>query len=172
MPYENNECTLYNPIYEKINMSPLKKVKRYVKRDTYNKYTFIDISGVERQCFKKYITLVDYVKFLIGKYEPDNMNVLPTIDKKIDSSYNEYIHSIHNYAYVDGFFYYLTSKLKEVGFVHGIDFYDSYICLTKNCNINISDDFEYLCDSNFFNEHLNKLFTFKDHSFNAMFQKK
>jgi hypothetical protein len=100
------------------------------------------------------------------------MNVLPTLDKSIDSSYNQYIHSIHNYAYVDGFFYYLTSKLKEVGFVHGIDFYDSYICLTKDCNINISDDFEYLCDSNFFNDNLNKLFKFKDASFNSMFQKK
>jgi len=172
MPYENNELTLYNPIYEQINMKPEKKVHTYVKRNTYNRYTFIDVSGVEKECFKKYITLVDYVKFLIGKYKPENMNVLPSIDKPMDSSYNQYIHSIHNYAYVDGFFYYLTSKLKEVGFVHGIDFYDSYICLTKNCNINISDDFEFLCDSNFFNENLNKLFKFKDASFNSMFQKK
>ena len=172
MPYENNEVTLYNPIYETTCMTPPKKVAKYVSRNTYNRYTFVDASGVERECFKKYITLVDYVKFLIGKYEPKNMVELPSAKKQIDNSYNQYIHSIHNYAYVDGFFYYLTSKLKEVGFVHGIDFYDSYICLTKNCNINISDDFEYLCDSSFFNENLNKLFKFKDASFNSMFQKK
>jgi len=172
MPYEKNEITLYNPIYETLNLTPKKKVDKYVSRNSYNKYTFVDISGVERECFKKYITLVDYVKFLIGKYEPENMKSLPSKDKNTDSSYNEYIHSIHNYAYVDGFFYYLTSKLKDVGFVHGIDFYDSYVCLTKDCNINISDDFEYLCDSSFFNDNLNKLFRFKDPSFNSMFQRK
>ena len=172
MPYDENEITLYNPIYETLNITPKKKVNKYLSRNSYNKYTFVDISGVERECFKKYITLVDYVKFLIGKYEPDNMKLLPSKEKNADSSYNEYIHSIHNYAYVDGFFYYLTSKLKDVGFVHGIDFYDSYVCLTKECNINISDDFEYLCDSSFFNENLNKLFRFKDPSFNSMFQRK
>jgi hypothetical protein len=172
MPYDENEITLYNPIYETLNVTPKKKVDKYVSRNSYNKYTFVDISGVERECFKKYITLVDYVKFLIGKYEPENMKSLPSKEKIADSSYNEYIHSIHNYAYVDGFFYYLTSKLKDVGFVHGIDFYDSYVCLTKDCNINISDDFEYLCDSSFFNDNLNKLFKFKDPSFNTMFQRK
>ena len=30
MPYEENEFTLYNPIYEKINISPQKKVKEYL----------------------------------------------------------------------------------------------------------------------------------------------
>jgi len=172
MPYEKDEFTLYNPIYETIKVTPKKKVKEYLSRNSYNKYTFVDVSGVKRECFKKYITLVDYVKFLIGKYQPEHMQSLPSLNHKLDSSYNEYIHSIHNYAYVDGFFYYLTSKLKDVGFVHGIDFYDSYICLTKDCNINISDDFEFLCDSNFFNDNLNKLFRFKDPIFNTMFQKK
>ena len=172
MPYEKDEITLYNPIYEAICVNPIKKVKEYISRNSYNKYTFVDISGVKRECFKKYITLVDYVKFLIGKYKPEHMTTLPASNHVVDSSYNEYIHSIHNYAYVDGFFYYLTSKLKDAGFVHGIDFYDSYICLTKECNINISDDFEYLCDSGFFNDNLNKLFRFKDPSFNTMFQKK
>jgi len=173
MPYDENEITQYNPIYETLNINIKKKVGEYLSRNSYNKYTFVDISGVQRECFKKYITLVDYVKFLIGKYKPDQMKSLPAPNTDTsDSSYNEYIHSIHNYAYVDGFFYYLTSLLKDAGFVHGIDFYDSYVCLTKNCNINISDDFEYLCDSSFFNENLNKLFRFKDPSFNSMFQKK
>ena len=85
MPYENNEVTLYNPIYETTQMIPAKKVAKYVSRNTYNRYTFLDASGVERECFKKYITLVDYVKFLIGKYEPKNMVELPSEKKQIDN---------------------------------------------------------------------------------------
>ena len=63
MPYDENEITLYNPIYETLNVTPKKKVDKYVSRNSYNKYTFVDISGVERECFKKYITLVDMLNF-------------------------------------------------------------------------------------------------------------
>ena len=171
MPYTNNEVTSYSPLYEVLNIYPEKRVDTYESRVTYNKYSFTDLSGNKRECYKKYITLVDYVKFLIGKYKSEDMNQLPSLEKKKDSEFKLYIHDIHNYAYVDGFFYYLTSKLKDSGFVHGIEFYDSYICVSNDCHINIADDFEYLCDSNFFNEKLNHLFHFKDPNFGSMFKK-
>ena len=171
MPYENSEITNYSPLYDSLKIYPEKKVTQYESRISYNKYSFIDISGIKRECFKKYITLVDYVKFLIGKYKSEDINQLPCLEQNKENDFQKYIHDINNYAYVDGFFYYLTSKLKQSGFVHGIEFYDSYICVSKNCQINIADDFEYLCDSNFFNEKLNNLFHFKDHNFGSMFQK-
>ena len=94
------------------------------------------------------------------------------IEKNSDTLFEEYIHSYHNYAYVDGFFYYLSSILLQNGFVHGLDFYDSYICISKECEIDILDDFEYLCDSNFFSENLNKQFYFKDNNLADFFNKK
>ena len=58
----------------------------------------------------------------------------------------------------------------EYDFVHGIKCYDSFICNKENCRINIADDFEYLCDSNFFNDNMNKLFVFEDQNINTIFQ--
>jgi hypothetical protein len=199
MPYENDEYTKYNPLHKELGISLTTNVK-YEKRLTYNKYEIIDKNGVKKECFKKFITLVDYVKFLIGKYKNDNIQLLPsdetvetpivpnnatdtesetsitdiavTDTKQNPSLFKEYINSYHNYAYVDGFFYYLSSTLLEKGFVHGLDFYDSYVCITKQCEIDIVDDFEYLCDSNYFSEKLNNQFYFKDENLGDLFNKK
>ena len=174
MPFDQSDITTYNPLQNKLAIQPEKKVKEYLERLTYNKFSFIDVNGVTRTCFKKFITLVDYVKYLIGKYKPEEIEQLPSSTDNDNSNSNlfkEYINSEHNYAYVDGLFYYLTSKLLKEGFVHGLEFYDNYVCLTKNCEINIADDFEYLSDSTFFNEKMNKLFHFKDESFGSMFNK-
>ena len=173
MPFDENDITHYNPLQSTLNISPEKKVKEYTERLSYNKFVFVDTNGITRTCFKKFITLVDYVKYLIGKYKPEEMNNLPAIENSNnkDTQFQEYINSQHNYAYVDGFFYFLTSKLLNAGFVHGLEFYDNYVCLTKNCELNIADDFEYLSDSDFFNEHINKLFHFKDDTFGNMFKK-
>ena len=173
MPFDENDITHYNPLQSTLNISPEKKVKEYTERLSYNKFVFVDTNGITRTCFKKFITLVDYVKYLIGKYKPEEMDNLPAIENSNnkDTQFQEYINSQHNYAYVDGFFYFLTSKLLNAGFVHGLEFYDNYVCLTKNCELNIADDFEYLSDSDFFNEHINKLFHFKDDTFGNMFKK-
>jgi hypothetical protein len=180
MPYENNEYTKYNPLHKELGITLTTNVT-YEKRLTYNKYEIIDKNGVKKECFKKFITLVDYVKFLIGKYKNDNIHILPgtneestesTVSNESKSLFQEYINSYHNYAYVDGFFYYLSSTLLEKGFIHGLDFYDSYVCISKECEIDIVDDFEYLCDSNFFSEKLNNQFYFKDENLGDFFNKK
>ena len=66
MPYENEEYTKYNPLHEELGITLTTNIK-YEKKITYNKYEIIDKNGVKKECFKKFITLVDYVKFLIGK---------------------------------------------------------------------------------------------------------
>uniref|UniRef100_A0A6C0EUS0 Protein kinase domain-containing protein n=1 Tax=viral metagenome TaxID=1070528 RepID=A0A6C0EUS0_9ZZZZ len=174
MPYENEEYTKYNPLHEELGITLTSRVATYENRISYNKYEIIDTSGNKNECFKKYITLVDYVKFLIGKYKSDDVYLLPNKDKNNDTKtlFEEYINSHHNYAYVDAFFYYLTSNLLDKGFAHGLKFYDSYLCMSKDCEIDIVDDFEYLCDSNYFNEKLNNLFHFKDDNLGDFFNKK
>ena len=162
MNFEEESCTSYNPIYEYTNIQPEKKIKEYVKQNSYNEFEIIDNSENKNLVFKKFISLVDFVKFLIGKYKSEQLNLLPSKDLEDNGSlYRKYIQSHNNYAYVDAFFYNLTNSLKSKGFVHGINVYDNYLCIKKNVEINIAEDFEYVVDSNYFNEKLNKLFYFK-----------
>jgi hypothetical protein len=156
------EKTTYNPIYAYLGITPQFTIQEYVEKKTYNEYAIRDKSNQVVTCFKKYITLVDYVKYLIGKYKNDDLTILPSADLTPVGPFQEAIQSCHNYAYVDSFFYYVTNQLHELGFTHGIRVYDSYICIQKNVEINVADDFEYICDSNYFNEKLNTLFKFKD----------
>lgn len=156
------EKTTYNPIYSYLGISPQFSIQEYIEKKTYNEYEIRDKSGQIVSCFKKYITLVDYVKYLIGKYKGDDLAILPSTDLNPVGLFQEAIQSCHNYAYVDSFFYYVTDQLHKKGFTHGIRVYDSYICIQKDIEINVADDFEYICDSNYFNEKLNTLFHFKD----------
>jgi hypothetical protein len=172
MNFEEDKYTTYNPIYEYTHIYPETNVKEYIKQISYNEYEFIDNSGNIKNGFKKFISLVDFVKFLIGKYKSEQLSILPSSDLEENGNlYRKYIKSHNNYAYVDAFFYNLTSSLKKKGFVHGIDVYDNYLCIKKNVEINIAEDFEYVVDSNYFNEKLNKLFYFKDESISSMFRK-
>ena len=68
--------------------------------------------------------------------------------------YNHYkILDSNNSAYVDGFFSYLSSQLLNThGFIHGIDFYGSYLAIQNEFTINIIDDYEYLMKNDFFKE--------------------
>ena len=158
------EKTTYSPVFSYLGITPKFSLEEYIEKKTYNEYEFRDASGNVKTCFKKYIMLVDYVKFLIGKYKNDTLAILPSNDLVATNLFQETVKSCHNYAYVDSFFYYLTNLLNQKGFVHGIQVYDSYVCIQKNIEINVADDFEYICDSNYFNDKLNTLFHFKDES--------
>ena len=51
----------------------------------------------------------------------------------------------NNSAYVDSFFSYLTSQIyHEHDFIHGLDFYGSFLGLQNKFVVNISDDLDYL----------------------------
>jgi hypothetical protein len=149
---------VYHPVYDYLGITPTFSLE-YLEQINYNEYK-VKTEGETVTCFKKYIPLVDYVKYLIGKYKGDTLT-LPSTSTP-DGLFQEAIQSCHNYAYVDSFFYYMTSLLRDRGFVHGLKVYDSYLCVQKNIEINVADDFEYICDSNYFNEKLNHLFYFKD----------
>ena len=74
--------------------------------------------------------------------------------------YNHYkILDANNSAYVDGFFSYLSSQLLNThGFIHGIDFYGSYLAIQDEFTINIIDDYDYLMNNDFFKEKNGTLF--------------
>lgn len=108
--------------------------------------------------FVKYSPLLDPLRYMIGKYEQNREHIqrLPFINNnhaitKLDD--------VNNCAYIDGFFYYLSSRLQETyHFPHGIRYFGSHLAIQKYYKINVEEDLEYLSGNPFFNENVNKLF--------------
>ena len=112
---------------------------------------------IKKQLFLKFSPLLDPIKYLIGKYDiSNNLFELPSLDK---NNCHKKIRNKSNSAYVDGFFSYLSSKLlHEQRFLNGIDYFGSFIGVKKKFYYNIFDDFDYLNNSSFFHENMDKLF--------------
>jgi hypothetical protein len=106
-----------------------------------------------RKVFLKFSPLLDPIKYLLGKYDTTDTALLNLPDFESTNS-NPKVRENGNSAYVDSFFTYLSSKLlHEHGFVHGLDFYGSFLALKTDFRINIIDDIEYLNESNFFRKN-------------------
>lgn len=110
--------------------------------------------------FFKFSPLLDPFKYMLGKYDlaDPNLFALPTLENICHAK----VRDVNNLAYVDSFFTYLTSKLLHTHqFVHGIDFYGSYLALKHNFAVNVFDDVENLQESVFFKDHYDQLFQFE-----------
>ena len=148
-----------------------------------------DDTVVDVPVFFKFSPLLDPIKYLAGSYDTQNeallhlpeMHSLPiptnsnsSHDKNSDKSSDKdkekeshYCHSKvldpNNSAYVDGFFSYLSSQLLHVhDFIHGIDFYGSYLAIQKDFIVNIFDDQEYLMKNEFFKDKNGLLFYYDE----------
>jgi hypothetical protein len=130
----------------------------------------------DKDIFFKLAPLLDPYKYLIGKYDISNKDLfkLPDINSD-ESSVNPKILDSNNSAYVDGFFIYLTSNLNHTNnFLHGLDYYGSFLSIKNNYKLNVFDDLEYLTNSDFFNKNKNILFEINnyDHIFQDENKKK
>ena len=130
--------------------------------------------------FFKFSPLLDPIKYLAGNYDTQNdaLRHLPQLKSlpismvltANDSEKNEEKHYCHskvldpnNSAYVDGFFSYLSSQLLHAHqFIHGIDFYGSYLAVQNDFIVNIFDDQEYLMKNNFFKDKNGELFYYDE----------
>ena len=137
----------------------------------------------DKVVFMKFAPLLDPIKFMTGKYHmTDNNNLqeqtylynLPSIEqqdvKDIPNNNNNKVHSkllnINNSAYVDSFFVYLSSTLlHNTNFIHGLDYYGSFLGIKKNYTFNICDDLDYLVQSDYFNKNKNVLFEVDDENY-------
>jgi hypothetical protein len=126
---------------------------------------------VNAKVFIKMAPLLDPFKYLVGKYNHTDPNLfsLPTYDKT--NGCHVKINNPNNSAYIDGFFSYLTSQLlHQHNFIHGLDYYGSFLAIKNDYKINVVDDIDYLIQSEFFNKQQNVLFSVEDYShliFNA-----
>jgi hypothetical protein len=112
-----------------------------------------DKAKAERKVYLKFSPLLDPIKYLLGKYDSQDATLLnlPAFESE---ECNPKARDYNNSAYVDSFFTYLSSKLlHDHGFVHGMDFYGSFLAVKTDFRINIIDDIEYLNDSAFFRKN-------------------
>jgi hypothetical protein len=136
-----------------------------------NKHTVVvtlereDETNLKVPAFIKYSPLLDPVKYLSGKYEIDaaDLLALPKYES-VDADISKYIHQkktndINNSSYVDSFFTYLTSRALHIhDFVHGLDFYGSFLANQREFTVNVYDELEYFSSCDFFLKNQNKLF--------------
>ena len=96
---------------------------------------------------------------MVGKYGDLPEETKIALPKLSENSCHSKVLDPNNSAYVDGFFTYLTSNLlHNHKFIHGLDFFGSFLGIKQDFNINIFDDLEYLNDSKYFHENKGKLF--------------
>jgi hypothetical protein len=109
--------------------------------------------------------LLDPFKYMVGKYNHTDQQLfnLPSFDKSI--KVHPKIEDTNNSSYIDGFFCFLTSQLlNHHRFIHGVDYYGSFLAIKNSYKVNVIDDLDYLIKSEFFNKYQNVLFNIDDYS--------
>jgi hypothetical protein len=172
IPLYNRFFSLNENNYNSINLNNLhyiSNVGNKVKdRDNvyHCKVKNIDNNKVkERKSFVKIAPLLDTFKYLVGKYNINDPTLfqLPDIHSNETTTHSKLLNA-NNAAYVDGFFLFLTSKLlHHHQFLHGVDYYGSFLSIKKNFTVNVFDDIEYLQTSDFFKKNRNILYTVDDY---------
>ena len=113
------------------------------------------------QCmFIKSAPLIDPIHYLIGKYVDDDRKWLnlPQPDST-DCTVMRKLLNRNNTSYIDMFFNFLSSQLlSKHEFIHGIQFYGSFLGIQKKFVFNAYDDIEYLQESDFFLDNAGKLY--------------
>ncbi len=121
---------------------------------------------VTQKVFLKMAPLLDPYKYFVGKYNHNDTKLfnLPSFVNSVKC--HPKVNDPNNSAYIDSFFSFLTSQtLNQHKFIHGLDFYGSFIGLKKDFKVNIIDDLDYLIHSDFFRNSKGKLFEVEDYSY-------
>jgi len=124
-----------------------------------------------RFVFFKMAPLIEPCLYLAGKYRSDTslMN-LPqhnscSLSTNLDNlgKGSKKMMDVYNASYIDSFFSYLNDSLIDKhNFFHGVRFYGSFLAIQKNFKFDATDDFEYLCNSKYFENGNNTIYTISD----------
>ncbi len=168
-PYTMTGLQSYNPIYAKL-FDINKSGTNIVLQHKYHIHSLHSIFNtrtgeiVETPIFVKFSPLLDPIKYMIGKYpvQDDKIRKLPLFSPSESSTFPK-LADENNASYIDGFFSFLSSQLLEHhGFLHGIDYYGSYLGVQDKFKMNATDDIEYLYTSDYFNRNVGKHFFISD----------
>ena len=176
IPIYERFFSLNNTNWNSINLNHkwyISDIKDTKKDDDENVYTcklknILDdsdeLTSVQK-VFIKMAPLLDPYKYLVGKYNHNDplLFQFPSLDKTIKT--HPKISDTNNSSYIDGFFSFLTSQLlNEHNFIHGVDYYGSFLAIKNDYKLNIIDDIDYLVQSDYFNKNQNTLFKVEDYS--------
>jgi hypothetical protein len=181
-PCEIEQIQQYNPLYRNffhlndtnynsISLNHEFHIDKITKKISENTYECVIKNNMQEttttQIFIKFSPLVDPLKYMIGKY--DNINILPEFNYQGKDELKNMINDPNNFSYVDSFFSYLSSKLsEETSFMGGIQYYGEFNGIKNNFKINAFDDIDYLIDSDFFKNNVNKLFNVDAETYNDL----
>ena len=170
IPLYENYFNLNSTNYNSINLNNKLRLESILEKESYNKFvgTVSDISNNKhsKKIYVKFSPLVDPIKYMLGKYD-DSYNILelPKYCDPIQSIDNTYrlqykkIADPNNSAYIDGFFSFLSScLLNDHNFYNGINYYGGFLGIKNKYKMDISEDIEYLAESEYFHKHRNSLF--------------
>ena len=148
--------------FNTINLNNKYSITKVINRDNNNNFDIkvMDNSNNIIKCksFFKFSPLLDPIKFMVGKYKHMHVEELCCLPKPNDNKCCKKVLDANNSAYVDSFFSYLSSKLmNNSGFIHGINFYGSFLSIQTKFHLNVYDDLEYLYDSNFYHKNKDSL---------------
>jgi hypothetical protein len=170
LPTYNRFFNLNETNYNAINLNNEFQIHsiNYKEKELENIFncTLVNLNTKKKkECsvFIKLAPLLDPYKYLVGKYDINDEHLfnLPTL---INENVHPKIKNINNSAYVDSFFTFLNSKLiTHHNFIHGVNYFASFLAIKKQFTLNIIDDLEYLAGSEFFNKHKNVLFKVDDY---------
>jgi len=169
-------CQNYIPLYNKFfslnetnfnsfNLTNKFRVDQILERKTDNVYLCSLIKtqnkedkATKGEVFIKFSPLMDPIKYITGKYNiHKNIFNLPNLS---NNKCHKKMIDPNNAAYTDGFFYFLSNRLvTDYSFPNGIKFYGSYLGTKTEYEYDISDDIEYLCDSDEFYKNKDNLFS-------------
>lgn len=177
------EAQCYNPLYsrffemteknsEYLSLNNALTLADVERMDTLNagKAKVIGENGKEsnKDVFFKFSPLLDPSKYMIGRYDISNNELLSLPVFGSDKGHTK-VRDPNNSAYVDSFFTYLTSQMLHIhNFPHALDFYGSFLAKKNDFQVDVCDDLEYLNDSKFFHENRGTLFKVEDGAANAL----
>jgi len=162
-PFAIRELQCYNPIYNiffemtENNFDSIGLNHRYHIQDLNHIIDSQTSKLIDSEMFIKFAPLLDPVKYLIGTYKnQEGLRTLPTYN---NNNTHHKLSNENNASYIDNFFCYLSSQLKNHHtFSHGIDYYGSFLGIQKKYKMNLDDDIEYLMQSDFFNKNKGKMY--------------
>jgi hypothetical protein len=167
-PYSIRHIQNYNPIYNKFFKLNENNYNRIALNHPYhfvepNTVVHLEKKQTRNQpIFIKYSPLLDPYRYMTGKYKQSTniLTVLPKLYPDNGVEPNKKIIDANNASYIDNFFCFLSSKFAhQHRFVHGLDYYGSWLGIQDVFKVNVSDDLEFLQSSDYFLENLGKLFT-------------
>ena len=172
IPIYNRFFSLNDTNYNSINLNHKSHISNVRKINDKFKCCIKSIErGKEKEkekenvdIFFKMAPLLDPFKYLIGKYDTNDPNLLTVPDiTSTETSVNPKYVDVNNSAYVDGLFLYVTNfLLHEHGFINGVDYYGSFLAIKNDFKLNIFDDIDFLNESSFFKKNRNILYKVDD----------